>query len=95
MTSTPEHLYGHRCGPATSPHTATVSAMQKPRHFVEHCLLGLEVHYLFTVEQEKLLLQLLATKDAAEALSPDELALELALEKSGACALLLGLEEDF
>ncbi|KAG6876997.1 hypothetical protein C0993_011196 [Termitomyces sp. T159_Od127] len=51
---------------------------EKPGHFIWHCLLGLEVHYFSTAEQEELLLQLLAAKDAAEALSPDELALELA-----------------
>ncbi|KAG6875592.1 hypothetical protein C0993_008384 [Termitomyces sp. T159_Od127] len=51
--------------------------------------------YLSTVEQEQLFLQLLAAKDAAGALSPNELTSELALEESGACAPLLGLEEDF
>ncbi|KAG6898549.1 hypothetical protein C0993_006048 [Termitomyces sp. T159_Od127] len=40
------------------------------------------VHYLSTVEQEELLLQLLAAKDTARALSPDEPALELAQEES-------------
>ncbi|KAG6874759.1 hypothetical protein C0993_012370 [Termitomyces sp. T159_Od127] len=68
---------------------------KKPGHFAWHCPLGLEVRYLSTVEQEELLLQLLAVKDAAEAPSLDELALELAQEESGACAPLLGLEEDF
>ncbi|KAG6896956.1 hypothetical protein C0993_007884 [Termitomyces sp. T159_Od127] len=64
-------------------------------HFAQHCLLGLEVHYLSTAKQEELLLQLLATKDVAKAPSPDELAPELAPEESGACVPLLGVEEDF
>ncbi|KAG6896375.1 hypothetical protein C0993_008487 [Termitomyces sp. T159_Od127] len=68
---------------------------KKPGHFAQHCLPGLEVCYFSTMEQEELLLQLLATKDAAGALSPDEPAPELASEESGACAPLLGLEEDF
>ncbi|KAG6899123.1 hypothetical protein C0993_000528 [Termitomyces sp. T159_Od127] len=68
---------------------------KKPKHFAQHCSLGLKVRYLSTVEQKELLLQLLATKDAAGAPLPDELALELALEGSGACAPLSGLEEDF
>ncbi|KAG6867115.1 hypothetical protein C0993_006624 [Termitomyces sp. T159_Od127] len=68
---------------------------KRPRHFAQHCSLGLEVCYLSTTEQEELLLQLLAAKDATRAPSPDELALELALEESGACAPLPGLEEDF
>ncbi|KAG6859112.1 hypothetical protein C0993_004509, partial [Termitomyces sp. T159_Od127] len=53
------------------------------------------VHYLSTTEQEELLLQLLAAKDAAGAPSPDELAPELAQEESGTYAPLLGPEEDF
>ncbi|KAG6864958.1 hypothetical protein C0993_008385, partial [Termitomyces sp. T159_Od127] len=60
-----------------------------------HCPLGLEVRYLSTMEQEELLLQLLAAKNTAGAPSPDELALELAQEESGAYAPLPGLEEDF
>ncbi|KAG6893514.1 hypothetical protein C0993_000936, partial [Termitomyces sp. T159_Od127] len=68
---------------------------KKPGHFARHCPLGLEVHYLSTAEQEELLLQLLAAKDAARALSPDEPALELAQEESGTYAPLLGPEEDF
>ncbi|KAG6895889.1 hypothetical protein C0993_009001, partial [Termitomyces sp. T159_Od127] len=66
-----------------------------PEHFAQHCPLGLEVHYLFTTEQEELLLQLLAAKDTAKALSPDEPALELAQEESSAYAPLLGPEENF
>ncbi|KAG5730948.1 hypothetical protein E4T56_gene7122 [Termitomyces sp. T112] len=54
---------------------------QKPGHFAWHCLLGLEVCYLFIVEQEELLLQLLAVKDAAGALLLDEPTPELTLEK--------------
>ncbi|KAG6872938.1 hypothetical protein C0993_001823 [Termitomyces sp. T159_Od127] len=68
---------------------------KKPGHFAWHCPLGLEVRYLSTTEQEELLLQLLAAKDAAGAPSPDEPAPELAQEESGAYAPLLGLEEDF
>ncbi|KAG6874609.1 hypothetical protein C0993_000186, partial [Termitomyces sp. T159_Od127] len=68
---------------------------KKPGHFAWHCPLGLKVHYLSTAEQEELLLQLLATKGAAGALSPDEPAPELAPEKSGACAPLSSPEEDF
>ncbi|KAG6863113.1 hypothetical protein C0993_012815, partial [Termitomyces sp. T159_Od127] len=60
---------------------------KKPGHFAWHCPLDLE--------QEELLLQLLAAKDAAGAPSPDEPALELAQEESGAYAPLLGPEEDF
>ncbi|KAG6883497.1 hypothetical protein C0993_005832 [Termitomyces sp. T159_Od127] len=54
---------------------------KKPGHFARHCLLGLKVRYLSAMEQEELLLQLLAAKDTAGALSPDELALELAQEE--------------
>ncbi|KAG6863143.1 hypothetical protein C0993_012717 [Termitomyces sp. T159_Od127] len=68
---------------------------KKPGHFARHCPLGLEVRYLSTAEQEELLLQLLAAKNAARAPSPDEPALELAQEESGAYAPLPGLEEDF
>ncbi|KAG6880627.1 hypothetical protein C0993_005395, partial [Termitomyces sp. T159_Od127] len=78
-------------------HSAPLLSQQckKPGHFAQHCPLGLEVCYLSTVEQKKLLLQLLAVKNTARAPSSDELALELVLEESGACASLLGLEEDF
>ncbi|KAG6896303.1 hypothetical protein C0993_008558 [Termitomyces sp. T159_Od127] len=68
---------------------------KKPGHFARHCPLILEVRYLFTVEQEELLLQLLAAKDAAEAPSPDEPAPELAQEGSSTYAPLPGPEEDF
>ncbi|KAG6858071.1 hypothetical protein C0993_006638 [Termitomyces sp. T159_Od127] len=68
---------------------------KKPGHFARHCPLGLEVRYLSTAEQEELLLQLLAAKDAAGAPSLDEPAPELAQKESGACAPLLSSEEDF
>ncbi|KAG6870543.1 hypothetical protein C0993_004494, partial [Termitomyces sp. T159_Od127] len=68
---------------------------KKPGHFAWHCPLGLEVRYLSTAEQEELLLQLLAAKDAARAPSPDEPALELAQEESGTYAPFPGSEEDF
>ncbi|KAG6899664.1 hypothetical protein C0993_008205 [Termitomyces sp. T159_Od127] len=68
---------------------------KRPGHFAWHCPLGLEVRYLSTTEQEELLLQLLAAKNAAGALSSDEPALEVALEESDTCASLSGLEEDF
>ncbi|KAG6873495.1 hypothetical protein C0993_001393, partial [Termitomyces sp. T159_Od127] len=54
---------------------------KKPGHVAWHCPLGMEVCYLSTAEQEELLLQLLAAKDAAGAPSPDELAPELAQEE--------------
>ncbi|KAG5333559.1 hypothetical protein C0989_005390 [Termitomyces sp. Mn162] len=68
---------------------------QKPGHFAWHCSMGLEVHYLSMAEQKELLLQLLAAKNAARALSPDEPILELTLEEISACASLPELEEDF
>ncbi|KAG5351397.1 hypothetical protein C0989_006633, partial [Termitomyces sp. Mn162] len=68
---------------------------QKPGHFAWHCPLGLEVCYLSTAEQEELLLQLLAAKDAARALSLDEPTLELTLEEISTCTSPLELEEDF
>ncbi|KAG6883127.1 hypothetical protein C0993_007722 [Termitomyces sp. T159_Od127] len=68
---------------------------KKPGHFAWHCPLGLEVHYLSIAEQEELLLQLLAAKNAARAPSPDEPAPELAQKESGAYAPLPGPEGDF
>ncbi|KAG5338916.1 hypothetical protein C0989_005603 [Termitomyces sp. Mn162] len=68
---------------------------KKPGHFAQHCPLGLEVHYLSTVEQEELLMQLLATKDATRALLPNKLAPELTPEEINACASPPELEEDF
>ncbi|KAG5339325.1 hypothetical protein C0989_004760 [Termitomyces sp. Mn162] len=78
-------------------HTAPLLCQrcQKPRHFSQHCPLGLEVHYLSMAEQEELLLQPLAAKDAARALSPDEPTPELTLEEISVCTSLLELEEDF
>ncbi|KAG5338627.1 hypothetical protein C0989_006758 [Termitomyces sp. Mn162] len=58
-------------------------------------LLGLEVHYLSIAEQEELLLQLLAVKDTAGALLPDEPTLELTPDEISTCASPLELEEDF
>ncbi|KAG5341911.1 hypothetical protein C0989_007072 [Termitomyces sp. Mn162] len=68
---------------------------KKPGHFVWHCLLGLEVCYLSTVEQKELLLQLLAAKDAARALSLDKPMLELTPEEASMCTSPPELEEDF
>ncbi|KAG5335895.1 hypothetical protein C0989_012589 [Termitomyces sp. Mn162] len=68
---------------------------KKPRHFVQHCLLGLKVCYLSAAEQEELLLQLLATKDAAGALSLDESLSELTPEKANMSTSPLELEGDF
>ncbi|KAG5334557.1 hypothetical protein C0989_003391 [Termitomyces sp. Mn162] len=67
---------------------------QKPRHFVWHCPLGLKVPYLSIAEQEELL-QLLAAKDAAGALSLDEPMPELTLEEISMCASPPELEENF
>ncbi|KAG6858065.1 hypothetical protein C0995_002580, partial [Termitomyces sp. Mi166 len=44
---------------------------KKPGHFAHYCPQGLEVHYLSPSEQEELLLQLLAAKDASGDPSPD------------------------
>ncbi|KAG5352452.1 hypothetical protein C0989_002288 [Termitomyces sp. Mn162] len=68
---------------------------KKPGHFALHCLLSLEVHYLSTVEQEELLLQLLAMKDAARAPLPDEPMLELTLKEISTCTSPPELEKDF
>ncbi|KAG5349371.1 hypothetical protein C0989_004350 [Termitomyces sp. Mn162] len=68
---------------------------KKLRHFVQHCPLELEVCYLSTAEQEELLMQLLAAKDATRAPSPDKPALELTPEEINAYASLPELEEDF
>ncbi|KAG5340929.1 hypothetical protein C0989_012552 [Termitomyces sp. Mn162] len=68
---------------------------QKPRHFAQHCPLGLEVCYLSMAEQEELLLQLLATKDTARAPLLDEPTLELTLKEISACTSPPELEEDF
>ncbi|KAG6880850.1 hypothetical protein C0995_004102, partial [Termitomyces sp. Mi166 len=47
------------------------SRCKKPGHFARYCSQGLEVHYLSSSEQEELLLQLLAAKDASGDPSPD------------------------
>ncbi|KAG6869957.1 hypothetical protein C0995_015953, partial [Termitomyces sp. Mi166 len=44
---------------------------KKPSHFVCYCPQGLEVRYLSSSEQEELLLQLLAAKDASGDSSPN------------------------
>ncbi|KAG6857835.1 hypothetical protein C0995_004862, partial [Termitomyces sp. Mi166 len=44
---------------------------KKPSHFAHYCPQGLEVRYLSPSEQEELLLQLLAAKDASGDPSPD------------------------
>ena len=43
----------------------------RPGHFARYCPQGLEVRYLSAVEQEELLLQLLAARDAQGNPSPD------------------------
>ncbi|KAG5333228.1 hypothetical protein C0989_006027 [Termitomyces sp. Mn162] len=68
---------------------------KKPGYFAWHCSQGLEVHYLSMVEQEKLLLQLLATKDTAGALLLNKPMLELTPEEASICTSLLEREEDF
>ena len=68
----------------------------KPGHFEFYCPQGLEVHYLLPAEQEELLMQLLATKDAVGAPSLDTAVLETVSEE-----LVVGntpsleVEEDF
>ncbi|KAG5335559.1 hypothetical protein C0989_001011 [Termitomyces sp. Mn162] len=68
---------------------------KKPGHFAWHCPLDLEVHYLSVAEQEELLLQLLAAKDAARAPSLDKLSLELTLEEANMSTSPPELEGDF
>ncbi|KAG6883034.1 hypothetical protein C0995_013205, partial [Termitomyces sp. Mi166 len=67
---------------------------RKPGHFACYCLQGLEVPYLFPSEQEELLLQLLAAKDASEDLSLDASPVNLSSEVSLA-APSTEQEEDF
>ncbi|KAG5349497.1 hypothetical protein C0989_003407 [Termitomyces sp. Mn162] len=78
-------------------HTAPLLCQRckKPGHFAWHCLLGLEVRYLSTAEQEELLLQLLAAKNAARALLLDKPKLELTLEKDNMCSSPLKFEGNF
>ena len=66
-----------------------------PGHFARRCPLGLEVRYLAPEEQEELLLQLLAAKDAAGAPSPDVAAPETPEQGRSADALGEGSLEDF
>ncbi|KAG6871819.1 hypothetical protein C0995_016152 [Termitomyces sp. Mi166 len=67
---------------------------RKPGHFACYCPQELEVHYLFPSEQEELLLQLLAAKDALGDPSPDALLVDLSSEVSPA-APSTEQEEDF
>ncbi|KAG5348684.1 hypothetical protein C0989_008933 [Termitomyces sp. Mn162] len=78
-------------------HTALLLCQRckKPRHFAWHCPLGLEVHYLSAAEQEKILLQLLAAKDAARALLLDELPPELTPKEANMSTSPPELEGDF
>ncbi|KAG5349508.1 hypothetical protein C0989_003362 [Termitomyces sp. Mn162] len=93
LSPTPEDFHG--CGHGlTTPHGPAVMC-KKPRHFAQHCPLGLEVCYLSAVEQEELFLQLLAAKDAAGALSLDKPSLELTPEEANMSTSPLELEGDF
>ncbi|KAG6901537.1 hypothetical protein C0995_010775 [Termitomyces sp. Mi166 len=67
---------------------------KKPGHFACYCLQGLEVCYLSSSEQEELLLQLLAVKDASGDPSPDASLVDLSSEV-GSAALSTKQEEDF
>ena len=68
----------------------------KPGHFARYCPQGLEVWYLSPVEQEELLMQLLAAKDVAGVLSPDMVVLEPPSEEVvNAAVPLPEAEEDF
>ena len=66
-----------------------------PGHFARCCPLGLEVRYLAPEEQEELLLQLLATKDAARAPSPDVVAPETLEQEQSVEVLGEGSLQDF
>ncbi|KAG5352646.1 hypothetical protein C0989_001268 [Termitomyces sp. Mn162] len=68
---------------------------QKPGHFAQHCPLGLEVCYLSMAEQEELLLQLLAAKDATRAPLLDKPMLKLIPEEISTCTSPPELEGDF
>ncbi|KAG5349517.1 hypothetical protein C0989_003339 [Termitomyces sp. Mn162] len=68
---------------------------KKPGHFAQHCPLGLEVRYFFAMEQEELLLQLLAAKDTAGAPSLDKPSLELTLKEANVSTSPPELEGDF
>ncbi|KAG6869366.1 hypothetical protein C0995_003824, partial [Termitomyces sp. Mi166 len=67
---------------------------KKPSHFACYCSQGLEVRYLSPSEQEELLLQLLAVKDASGDPSPDASLVDWSSEVSSA-APSTEQEEDF
>ncbi|KAG6881470.1 hypothetical protein C0993_001358 [Termitomyces sp. T159_Od127] len=68
----------------------------KPGHFARYCPQGLEVRYLSSTEQEELLLQLLAAKDAVGDPSPDAPPVEPSTKESTNTAVpSLDSEEDF
>ncbi|KAG6859828.1 hypothetical protein C0995_003360, partial [Termitomyces sp. Mi166 len=52
-------------------HLSCANAAKNPATLACYCPQGLEVHYLSPSEQEELLLQLLAMKDASGGPSPD------------------------
>ncbi|KAG5330945.1 hypothetical protein C0989_008479 [Termitomyces sp. Mn162] len=79
------HPQGCKCSLSALPHATPVPEMQKTGAL---CM-TLPIEF---GEQEELLLQLLAAKDATGAPSPDEPALKLTLEDIGAYA---PSEEDF
>ena len=69
---------------------------RKLSHFVHYCSQGLEVWYLSLVEQEELLMQLLAVKDATGMPSLDMAVLEPSSEEVvNTAAPLPKAEEDF
>ncbi|KAG5333935.1 hypothetical protein C0989_001823 [Termitomyces sp. Mn162] len=68
---------------------------KKPEHFAWHCPLGLKVHYLSIAEQEELLLQLLAAKDATGAPPLDKPKPELTPEEDNTCSSPLEFKGDF
>ena len=69
---------------------------RKPGHFARYCPQGLEVRYLLSVEQEELLMQLLAAKDATGTPLLDMAMLEsLSTEEVNAAVPLPEAEEDF
>ncbi|KAG6883913.1 hypothetical protein C0995_011334, partial [Termitomyces sp. Mi166 len=57
---------------------------KKPGHFACYCPQELKVRYLSPSEQEELLLQLLAAKDASEDPSPDTSLMDRSFEMSSA-----------
>ncbi|KAG5333802.1 hypothetical protein C0989_004764 [Termitomyces sp. Mn162] len=81
--------YGCGCCLTTPHHSAAMLKMQEAQALCMALSPGPGA------EQEELLLQLLATKDAAGAPSLDKSASELAPEEVGACSAPLELEGDF